>query len=228
MQRLPFRIKICGVTTPDDAAMAIGYDASAIGLNFYAGSKRHVDPLMAQNVSLLHSTTVPIVGVFVNHSVSEIASIITHVEPTWVQLHGDEKPAVIKHVKEAVDLPVIRALRWSRDGGKPIGEYLQQCDALGCLPEAVLIDSYAPGQYGGSGQTTDWEAIARWREIRTFDVPLVLAGGLTPENVAEAIRIVRPDAVDSASGVEIAPGKKDPAKVKAFVEEAKRAFALIA
>jgi phosphoribosylanthranilate isomerase len=227
MSRLPFQIKICGVTTAADAAAAIEYGASAIGLNFFAGSKRHVDPLEAQNIARVDSHELAVVGVFVNHTVSEIASIVTHVEPTWIQLHGDEPPATIKLIKEAVDLPVIRALRWGPEGGAAIDEYLQQCAALGCLPDAVLIDAHKPGEYGGTGETADWEAIARWRENRPFDIPLVLAGGLTPENVTEAIRIVRPDAVDTASGVESAPGKKDPVKVKAFIDEAKQAFAAL-
>jgi phosphoribosylanthranilate isomerase len=227
MSRLPFQIKICGVTTAADAAAAIEYGAGALGLNFFAGSKRHVDLLEAQNIARIDSHELAVVGVFVNHTVSEIASIVTHVEPTWIQLHGDEPPATIKLIKEAVDLPVIRALRWGKEGKASIDEYLQQCAALHCLPDAVLIDGHKPGEYGGTGETADWKAIARWRENRRFDIPLVLAGGLTPGNVAEAIRIVRPDAVDTASGVESAPGKKDPALVKAFIGKAKRAFATI-
>ncbi|HZZ29066.1 MAG TPA: phosphoribosylanthranilate isomerase [Pirellulales bacterium] len=248
MSRLPFQIKICGVTSSEDAAVAIEHGAGAIGLNFFTGSRRHIDPLEAQNIARVDSHELAVVGVFVNHTVSEIASIVTHVEPTWVQLHGDELPKVIKHVKEAVDLPIMRALRWGPEGSTPIDEYLKQCAALNCLPDAVLIDAHKPGEYGGTGETADWEAIARWREKKQFDVPLVLAGGLTPENVAEAIRIVKPDAVDTASGVEFSvaaplrdadpsfgetrlrentPGKKDPARVKAFIEEAKRAFAAV-
>jgi phosphoribosylanthranilate isomerase len=90
-----------------------------------------------------------------------------------------------------------------------------------------LIDAHKPGEYGGTGKTADWEAIAKWRESRRFDIPLVLAGGLTPENVARAIQFVRPDAVDTASGVESAPGRKDPTRVQAFIAEAKQAFAAI-
>ena len=112
-----------------------------------------------------------------------------------------------------------------REGSSPIDEYLQQCAALNCLPDAVLIDSHKTGEYGGTGKTADWEAIAKWRESRRFDIPLVLAGGLTPDNVARAIQIVRPDAVDTASGVESSPGRKDPARAQAFIAEAKRAFA---
>jgi phosphoribosylanthranilate isomerase len=98
---------------------------------------------------------------------------------------------------------------------------LQECERLEVLPQAVLIDAFQPGAYGGTGARADWPAVRR----QHWPVPLILAGGLTPENVAEAIATARPDAVDVASGVESAPGKKDPAKVRAFVTAAKRAFA---
>jgi len=143
----------------------------------------------------------------------------------WIQLHGDETPEFVRQVKAQLGLPIMRALRWGREGAGPIDEYLQQCGALGSLPDAVLIDAHKTGEYGGTGETTDWEAIARWRENRTLNIPLVLAGGLTPENIAEAIQIVRPDAVDTASGVESSPGRKDADRVRAFIAEAKRAFA---
>jgi phosphoribosylanthranilate isomerase len=220
MKPLPFQINICGVTTTEDAAAAIGAGATAIGLNFFSGSKRHIDPLEAQNIARLHSRSAAIVGVFVNHTLSEIDGIVTHVEPTWIQLHGDESPKFMKHVKEEVDLPVIRALRWGPTGGTAIDEYLQACSAIGCLPDAVLVDAYQPGEYGGTGKPVDWTELGRWKKESKWDISLVLAGGLTPENVAEAIAIVQPDAVDTASGVESAPGRKDPAKLKAFVEAA--------
>jgi phosphoribosylanthranilate isomerase len=225
MGRLPFQIKICGVTIAADAAVAVEYGAGAIGLNFFTGSRRHIDPLEAQDIALIDSYELAVVGVFVNHTASEIASIVTHVEPTWLQLHGDETPEFLRQVKSALGLPIMRALRWGRDGSGSIDEYLQQCGALGCLPDAVLIDAHKAGEYGGTGETADWEGIARWRENRRFDIPLVLAGGLRPENVAEAIRVVRPDAVDTASGVESSPGRKDADRVRAFIAEAKRAFA---
>jgi phosphoribosylanthranilate isomerase len=227
MGRLPFQIKICGVTNAADASSAIEAGATAIGLNFFSGSKRHIDPLTAQTIARIDARQLAVVGVFVNHTASEIASIVTHVEPTWIQLHGDELPTVIKHVKETVDLPVMRALRWGQEGNEPIDEYLQQCAALGCLPDAVLIDAHVKGEYGGTGETADWEAIAQWCKQRRFDIPVVLAGGLTPENVARAIEIVRPNAVDTASGVESSPGRKDPERVRAFIAEAQRAFAAL-
>jgi phosphoribosylanthranilate isomerase len=221
---LPFQIKICGVTSSHDAAMAIGAGATAIGLNFFVGSPRHIDRLEAQNIARIDARELAVVGVFVNHTISQIDGLVTHVEPTWIQLHGDESAHFIKHVKQEVDLPIIRALRWGPAGGAAIDEYLQACSQHGCLPDALLIDAHAPGQYGGTGEIADWQAIAKWRQESKWDIPLVLAGGLTPENVAEAIAIVQPDAVDTASGVESAPGKKDSAKVKGFVQAAKEAF----
>ncbi len=117
MGRLPFQIKICGVTNASDASIAIEAGATAIGLNFFSGSRRHIDPLEAETIARIDSRELAVVGVFVNHTPSEIAGIVTHVEPTWVQLHGDEPPSVIKHVKEAVDLPVMCDAGEKREAG---------------------------------------------------------------------------------------------------------------
>lgn len=142
----------------------------------------------------------------------------------WIQLHGDETPEFIAQIKLTFKLPVMRALRWGNKGGQPIDDYLQKCAALECLPDALLIDSSKPGEYGGTGETADWDAIAKWRENRPFDIPLVLAGGLTPSNVADAIRTVKPNGVDTASGVEASPGHKDRGLIQAFIEAARSAF----
>jgi phosphoribosylanthranilate isomerase len=244
MGRLPFQIKICGVTTQDDAAVAAFAGASAIGLNFYPSSKRFVTLEEASKIKrvkramdglreseqseyITPTAALAIIGVFVNHSVVEFTSSHSIVKFDWLQLHGDETPEFVKQVKTSLGLPIMRALRWGRDGSKPIDEYLQQCAAEGCLPDALLIDAHVKGEYGGTGETADWEAIVRWRDSRQFDIPLVLAGGLTPDNVAAAIRTVRPDAVDTASGVESAPGRKDAERVRAFITEAKQAFAAL-
>jgi phosphoribosylanthranilate isomerase len=250
MRRLSFQIKICGVTSGTDAAHAIKQGADAIGLNFYAQSKRFINLDEAAQVCSTISQNAPVVGVFVNSSVMEVSTVrsygrdglvfqcfdgateeLDETQPIplfdWIQLHGDETPEFVRQVKASLGLPIIRALRWGREGAGPIDEYLQQCAALDCLPDAVLIDSHTAGEYGGTGQTADWEAIAKWHASKRFDIPLVLAGGLTPENVAEAIRIVPPDAVDTASGVESAPGCKDAERVRAFIAEAKRAFAAL-
>ncbi len=226
MNLLPFKIKICGVTTLDDATYSIGYGVGAIGLNFCPNSKRRVTFDNASEIALFHSNTVPVVGVFVNESQEEIARAHSMCEFGWIQLHGDEHPQFLAQLKTAVRLPIMRAFRWGPDHGPQIDEYLARCAELKCLPDAILIDAYKPGEFGGTGETADWDAIAQWREKSGFKIPLVLAGGLTPENVAEAIAMVRPDAVDTASGVESSSGKKDPVRVAAFVTAAREAFAL--
>jgi phosphoribosylanthranilate isomerase len=227
MSRLPFKIKICGVTTLDDATYSIGYGADAIGLNFYQRSKRCVVSENAGEIALFYSTTIPIVGVFVDESLPNIDRIHSTVDFRWFQLHGAETPNFLAQIKSEFKLPIIRAFAWGPERAQPIDNYLMQCAELNCLPDAILIDAYKTGEFGGTGETADWDAIAQWREQSKFDIPLVLAGGLTPDNVTEAIARVRPDAVDTASGVEVSPGRKDPGKIAAFVAAAKEAFAAI-
>jgi phosphoribosylanthranilate isomerase len=120
----------------------------------------------------------------------------------------------------------VRALRQSGDSLSQVSDYLRKCDESGALPDAVLLDAHRAGAYGGTGETFDWNVLRTQRDM-LMGLPLILAGGLTPDNVAQAIATARPDAVDVASGVESAPGKKDPAKVRAFVAAAKNAFAAL-
>ena len=121
------------------------------------------------------------------------------------------------------NLHVIRAFRRRDNDLAAVKEYLELCAQHGGLPHAVLLDAHQPGSYGGTGQTLDWTAIRDQRD-KLLGLPLILAGGLTPDNVAEAIATARPDAVDVASGVESSPGKKDPAKLRDFIAAAKEAF----
>jgi phosphoribosylanthranilate isomerase len=213
--RSPFRVKICGITRPEDASMAAGAGADAIGLNFYPGSPRCVTLEQAQAIAAAMPAGVARVGVFVNADLAEMRRIADSVPLDYVQLHGDEPPQAIA----ALDVPVIRAFRCGSAGLMPVGLYLEACRQAGRLPAAVLIDAYAPGAFGGTGQTLDWPALAAGRE-HLAGLPLILAGGLTAENVAAAIAAARPDGVDTASGVESSPGVKDAARVRAFVAAA--------
>ncbi len=216
-----FQIKICGIRSVRDARFASLAGADAIGLNFYAKSPRFVDLENAELVVPAIPKSVTKVGVFVNESAEEINAISSRLELDYVQLHGDEPAEFLADVTQA---KVIRAFRCGDDGFTPIANYLEACQALGRLPDAVLLDAHQPGEYGGTGQAIDWASVAENRQILA-GAPLVLAGGLTPFNVAEAIHATHPNAVDVASGVESAPGTKDLLLIRAFCSAAKKAFA---
>ncbi len=234
-----FRIKICGITNVDDAVAAVDAGADAIGLNFYDKSPRCVRQkewiVIARTIELPRppSGAIPdatCFGVFVNDSYEFITKMIRQCEAlSGVQLHGDESPELLASFGGAQSpLPktqwqLIRARRMDDRGVSAIAEDLQICRAAGRAPDAVLVDALTPGRYGGTGETVSWVGLADHRRW-LGDTPLILAGGLTPDNVAEAIRIVRPAAVDVASGVESAPGKKDPHKVRDFIAAARAAF----
>ncbi len=160
------------------------------------------------------------IGVFVNATAEEIHAAADALQLDAVQLHGDEPPEFLRELRP---LAVIKAFRVADDFSS-VAEYLRKCHALSCVPRMVLVDAHSDTEYGGTGITGDWKLLTKHR--REFaGVPLVLAGGLTPENVADAIQTVRPWGVDTASGVEVAPGKKSPETVRAFVNAAMEAFA---
>jgi len=215
-----FRIKICGITNVEDGLRVVEAGADAVGLNFYTKSPRYVEPETArQIIDALPVGTVK-VGLFVNASKEYVCGTCEALTLELIQLHGDEPP---EFLAELGTRPVMRAFRVGPSGLRPVTGYLQRCRRLECMPRMVLVDSLATGAYGGSGKLTDWSALERYPTQPTFP-PLVLAGGLTPENVAQAIRTVGPAAVDTASGVESSPGRKDPAAVEAFVRAAREAF----
>jgi len=205
---------------------AVDAGADAIGLNFYEKSPRFVKPEMARKIAAEISSVATPVGLFVNHSAETIQSVCGEVGLHVVQLHGDEPPEFLGQLDHDRDYDIVRARRVSEKGLKEISEDLQACsDLSGFFPDAVLLDAESGGHYGGTGKTISWAGLADHHD--QLGVPLILAGGLTPENVAEAIRIVRPHGVDVASGVESSPGVKDKEKMQAFVAAAKAAFAEI-
>jgi len=218
-----FRIKICGVTTVDDARAAVQSGAEMIGLNFYADSPRYVSPEQAQAIAseAITAEISQTTGVFVNASAEKINGIAERVELDWVQLHGNEPPEMLADIRS--DLPIIRVYCLGERGVKAIVDDFEACRTQGRKPDVVLVDATVAGQYGGTGKTADWAALENYRDW-LGDIPLILAGGLRAENVAEAISVVQPAAVDTASGVESSPGVKDAAKMQAFCAAAKRAF----
>jgi phosphoribosylanthranilate isomerase len=215
-----FAIKICGVTSVDDARAVAAAGADAIGLNFYAGSPRFLPLERAQHVAANIPANVLRVGLFVDAPAETICGAYDALGLDLIQLHGDEPP---EFLAELGDRPVMRAFRVGAEGLRPVADYLGRCRELGTVPAMVLVDAFVADQRGGTGKTADWDALVAERHL-LGDAKLVLAGGLTPDNVADAIRRVRPDAVDTASGVESSPGQKDHDAVRRFVAAARQAF----
>ncbi|MEX0939390.1 MAG: phosphoribosylanthranilate isomerase [Pirellulales bacterium] len=216
-----FTIKICGVTSVADAIGAAEAGADAVGLNFYPGSVRFVDTEQARQIVGALPDSVAKVGVFVDAPVEQILATVRQVALDWVQLHGDEPAESLAHLGE---VKLIKAFRLAAADIAPIVRYLADCRRDSRLPDAVLVDAYRPGQYGGTGQRAPWEALAPPRDGLS-DLPLILAGGLTPENIQQAIGQVSPAAVDTASGVEQSPGQKSPQRMREFVRNARDAIA---
>lgn len=223
-----FRIKICGVTRPEDALVAAEAGADAVGLNFFAKSPRYVSLERARVIATAVSGGPLLVGVFVNATADEIARAAVAVPLGAIQLHGDEPAEFVARLPAGT--PVIRAARIGAAGLAAAAAYRDACAAGGRPLAAVLLDAsvkVAVGEevvYGGSGQRLDWPRVAAERGLLA-GTPLVLAGGLTPVNVAEAIAVSRCDGVDTASGVESAPGVKDPQMVRAFVAAVRQTLA---
>ena len=207
------RVKICGITHPDDLDDAVAAGADAVGLNFHAPSPRFVTPEQAAALLARVPPFVEPVGVFVRHT---LAAARLHLESLArirvVQVHGG--PAEVVVAAPFIHVPAFQ-VRDARDL-EAILAYLRECKAADAMPGAILIDGYAPGLDGGTGRAAPWDLL----EGFSPGVPLILAGGLTPDNVAEAVRIVQPFAVDVAGGVESSPGRKDRGKVRAFVQAA--------
>jgi len=206
-----FLIKICGVTTPEDAAYASGAGAGAIGLNFWPGSKRFVgDQARAAEVLAAVAPGVLKVGVFVNAPAAEVVAIADRLGLDRIQLHGDEQADAFSSI------PGPRLMRAVRVSDRASFEGAASWHASWFLYDALVAG------YGGGGVVAPWALVAAHARR-----PFLLAGGLTPENVAQAVLATRPDGVDVASGVEQAPGRKDPGRVAAFIRAAGEAAATL-
>ena len=201
-------IKVCGITNLGDALAAIEAGADALGFNFYRRSPRYIAPEAARSIVEELPPTVMSVGVFVNEGEpDEVARLSDFVGLTAVQLHGDESPEYCSALRDRF---TIKALRVSDDfEPQSVKDY---------ETDAILLDAYMTNARGGTGRVVDWEVA---RKVRDLVPQLFLAGGLTPENVAEAITIVDPYAVDACSSLESVPGRKDAERVHAFVAAAR-------
>jgi phosphoribosylanthranilate isomerase len=198
------KIKFCGITQLEDAELAVASGAWAIGLIFWPRSPRRCDPAAAVQIAAAVKRRVEVAGVFVNAALDHVGELADAVGLTLLQLHGDEGPAYCAEAARRTGCKIIKAAR-VRSGA--------DVQALASFhTDYHLLDSYTAGVPGGTGETFAWE-IAR---AHRSSVPVILSGGLTPDNVADAIAAVRPYAVDVASGVEQSPGHKDPDKLQAF------------
>lgn len=198
------RVKICGITRVEDALAAVNAGADAIGLVFYTKSPRAVSAPQAKAITDKLSPFVTTVGLFVNAPVEDIQQVLAEVSLSLLQFHGDESAEFCQQFNK----PYIKALR-VREGmdiNRIIGQYKS---AVG-----ILLDSYRPGIPGGTGETFNWQYIPE-----NPSKPIILAGGLNASNVADAVRQVRPFAVDVSGGVEQTKGIKDPTKINAFIRE---------
>ena len=203
------RVKICGITNVEDARFAVEMGADALGFNFYKKSPRVITPERVRDIVSELPPFVTAVGVFVNERRETIERIANVASLGALQLHGDETPEFCKEFSR----PVVRVLR--------VGETLVAGQIEPYAEAGVttfLLDKAKEGFYGGTGETFDWRAAVFAKSYGR----VILAGGMTPDNVREGIESVSPYAVDTSSGVESEPGRKDHAKVKAFIENAKR------
>jgi phosphoribosylanthranilate isomerase len=212
------RVKICGVTSEIDARQAAQLGADAVGLNFYEGSPRCVGSNVAQSIVQELPPFVSAVGVFVELSMRKIFEHLQSFRRiNIIQWHGKNR-----ELSDCAPYHLIAAFP-VRDAAslQTIQRYVEMCRGLGRMPAALLLDGHAPGQHGGTGRTAPWHLLESFQP----GVPILLAGGLTADNVAEAVRIVRPYGVDVASGVESAPGRKDAEKMRRFIANAREAAA---
>jgi phosphoribosylanthranilate isomerase len=200
-------VKICGITRLEDALRAVDSGADAIGFNFYSGSKRYISPIEAGAIVEELPSRVLTVGVFVNPEREYVMKILSEVKLGALQFSGDEPPSAV----EGYQLPVFKAI------------HVKGIDSIHASSlfkvHAFLLDAYRAGEFGGTGRSFDWKIGRKANEFGK----VIVAGGLTPENVADAVREARPYGVDVSGGVETSPGKKDHKKIETFVSAAREA-----
>ncbi|MFQ5693356.1 MAG: phosphoribosylanthranilate isomerase [Nitrospinota bacterium] len=210
------KVKICGITNVEDAVFAAEAGADAIGLNLVEGYPRCIAWETAREITNDLSPFLTVVGVFADAAISEIRAAVRLCRLNAVQLHGEEPPMDCVRLAETADFP-IRVIKAFRIKGpetlEQVPRYRRDANVM------PLLDAYHPREIGGVGKTFEWELVAGAEDLR----PFILSGGLNPDNVARAVETLRPYAVDVSSGVEAELCKKDPEKVRAFIQNAKAA-----
>lgn len=208
------RIKICGITKPEQGSAIVEMGATALGFICVPASKRYISPqqikLISSQPSLL---TIDRIGVFANTTIEEICQVAKQTNLTGIQLHGDESPKFCRSLRELLpNVEIIKALRVrSLEALKQVDHYSDDVDSL-------LLDAYDPQMLGGTGKTLDWQTLKEFSPSK----PWFLAGGLTPDNVEVALKQINPSGIDLSSGVELAPGDKDLTKVAKLFDKLKK------
>ena len=210
------QVKICGITNLDDARLAVGEGAWAIGLIFAPESVRRCSVDAAEEIGAEMKRKVEVAGVFTNAHLDELADVAERCSLTLLQLHGEEGPAYCDEAARRTGCRVIKAVR-AKDAATVRALRSYRVDYH-------LLDAHVPGRRGGTGETFAWDLAGE----RGSSAPLILSGGICPDNAADAVRAVQPFAVDSASGTEASPGRKDPAKVNALIRAVSQASAVAA
>lgn len=202
------RVKICGITRVEDARAAINSGADALGLVFYSKSPRYVELSVAANIARNIGPFVTIVGLFVNAEAAQVREAVRTVGLDLLQFHGDEDEAYCAQF----EMPYIKAIRMSPE--------LDVKEVVTKYPSArgFLFDAWSKDKYGGTGETFEWERLSSLKESADTDIPFILAGGLTPENVGQAVAAVKPYAIDVSGGVEQSPGIKSPELIQQFID----------
>jgi phosphoribosylanthranilate isomerase len=204
------QVKICGITNLEDALLSAKFGADALGFNFYAKSPRYIEPEKAREIIEQLPPEILKVGVFVNENFEKIVEIASIAKLDALQLHGEETPEFARQLKAKTNLEIIKAFR--------VSPKFKPEDVLKYETDAILLDAYNPQEHGGTGETFDWEIAEKVQEIFP---KMYLAGGLSTNNIAIALRKVKPFAVDSCSCLEIVKGKKDKVKIINFISNVK-------
>jgi phosphoribosylanthranilate isomerase len=206
------RVKICGITQPQQSQAIASLGATALGFICVPASPRYVTPAQIRAAIAPLSVNIDTIGVFANTSIQKISQTVHESGLTGVQLHGDETPEFCRHLRQALpQVEIIKALRVRNV------EHLEQAIIFTQYINTLLLDAYHPQQLGGTGQTLDWQMLQQFRP----SCPWLLAGGLTPDNILTALSQLNPDGIDLSSGVEIKPGDKDLDKVALLFERLK-------
>jgi phosphoribosylanthranilate isomerase len=203
------KIKICGITRIEDAILAKELGAWAIGFIFYDKSKRYINPTKAGEIANLVGENIEKIGVFVDSSMTQIAEFAKTANLTAIQLHGNETPEFCKKIGKMTGLPIIKALRIKTASD------LQNIQEYKNSVFAILLDTYSEKEYGGTGESFDWNIL---QNIPKNEIPVILAGGISSENIKTAQKLVNPYAIDVSSGVESQKGIKDKEKMKKLFE----------